>query len=170
MVRQSSSLLHQLSWIAVYVQTFYATYEALGSTGRSQCLFSLSVKRQFFSSVSSQVMARLTHPQSDWGFAYTTLSGARANPAVSQVSVQSKPCSEQSSPASCPWNLAISWHWCLPGMATELEKWAQCHANRWPGVLGSQEIVYVCQVRVLRAGFPWLSSLSSRFDKGTRHC
>lgn len=29
MVRQNSFFLHQLSWIAVYVQTFYAIYEAL---------------------------------------------------------------------------------------------------------------------------------------------
>lgn len=39
-------------------------------------------------------------------------------------------------------------------MASELGRWAQCHPNRWAGVLGSQETVYVCQVRVLRAGFP----------------
>lgn len=39
-------------------------------------------------------------------------------------------------------------------MASELGKWAQCHSDRWAGVLGSQETVYVCQVRVLRAGFP----------------
>lgn len=39
-------------------------------------------------------------------------------------------------------------------MASELGKWAQCHSNRWAAVLGSQETVYVCQVRVLRAGFP----------------
>jgi len=39
-------------------------------------------------------------------------------------------------------------------MARELGKWAQCHSNRWAGVLGSQETAYVCQVRVLRAGFP----------------
>lgn len=39
-------------------------------------------------------------------------------------------------------------------MASELEKWARCHSNRWAGVLGSQETMDVCQVRVLKAGFP----------------
>lgn len=39
-------------------------------------------------------------------------------------------------------------------MASDLGKWAQCHSNRWAGILGSQETVYVCQVRVLKAGFP----------------
>lgn len=75
-----------------------------------------------------------------------------------------------SSAVSHPRNLTVSWQRCLTGMARELGKWAQCHTNRWAGVLGSQETVYVCQVRVLRAGFPWLSSLSLYFDKGTHRC
>lgn len=39
-------------------------------------------------------------------------------------------------------------------MACEPGKWAQCHSNRWAGGSGSQETAHVCQVRVLRAGFP----------------
>lgn len=49
------------------------------------------VQRQFFRSVSSQVMVRLTQPQSDSGFACTTLSNARPG----------KPCSEQSRQQCC---------------------------------------------------------------------
>lgn len=105
MVRQSSSLFHQHAMnchlCADHLRPLWSTY-----TAKSWIQHPLAdplsfpvcppVQRQFFSSVSSQVMVKLTQLQSDQGFLYTTLSGARPNPPVTQVSAKSKLCSEQS--------------------------------------------------------------------------
>lgn len=74
-------------------------------------------QRQLFRSVSRQVVVRLTQLQTDQDFACTTLSGARANPPVTQVSVQSELCSEQSRQQRCQLpmapsdQLAVMPHW-----------------------------------------------------------
>lgn len=39
-------------------------------------------------------------------------------------------------------------------MVSVLGQWAWSHSDRWAGVSGSPELVYMCQVRVLRARFP----------------
>lgn len=58
--------------------------------------------------------------------------------------------------------------------ASEPGSWAQRHPSRWAGVSGSQETVYVCQVRVLRAGLPAGNTHMAlhselRSDKEPRH-